>query len=164
MGASFIAYCKIRDTSMDYAIVRVIGSCLYSKMKDIDMGYGTVHVIKSYLLKMLDSVKGTTYADRFEDLTERRHRMTTEDILKEWKQFASELSKDCRDSELYGVYLFVNHSGCDGTFSGDDCREIAASLKKLLDSDIDLSYRDCIIENLYDVFNEVDSDGLVVIC
>lgn len=164
MGASFIAYCKMRDMSMGYGTVRVIGSCLYCKMKDTDMGYHTVHVIRSYLLKMLDSVKGTSYADRFENLTVRRHRMATEDIVKERKQFASELSKDCRDSGLYGIYLFVDHSDCDDTFSGDDCREIAASLKKLLDSDIDLSYRDCEIEDLYDVFNEVDSDGFVVIC
>lgn len=164
MGASFIAYCKMKDTDIDYGTVRVIGSCPYIKMKDTDMGYHTVHVIRSDLLRMLDSVKGTSYADRFENLTMRYHRMMTEDIVKEWKQFASELSKDCRDSELYGIYLFVDHSDCDGTFSGDDCREIAASLRKLLDSDIDLSYRDCAIENLYDVFSEVDSDGLVVIC
>ncbi|MBQ7701927.1 MAG: hypothetical protein IJT54_05935 [Candidatus Methanomethylophilaceae archaeon] len=133
-------------------------------MKVTDMGYNTVHVIKSCLLKMLDSVKGTSYADRFENLAEKSHRRATEDMAKEWNQFASDLSEDCRDSELYGIYLFVDHSGCDGTFSGDDCREIATSLRKLLDSDIDLSYVDCAIENLYDVFNEVDSDGLVVIC
>lgn len=144
MGANFVAYRKMKNTSM---------------------GYGTVHVIRSYLLRMLDSVKGTSYADRFENLTERSHRMTAEDISKEWNQFASGLSEDCKEgSGLYGIYLFVDHSDCDGTFSGEDCKEIATSLRKLLDSDIDLSYRDCIIENLYDVFSEVDSDGLVMIC
>lgn len=143
MGASFVAYCKVKDASV---------------------GYGTVHVIRSCLLKMLDSVKGTSYADRFESLTERSHRMTTEDIAKEWDQFASDLSEDCEEgSGLYGIYLFVDHSDCDGTFNGDDCREIATSLRKLLESDIDLSYAECVIENLYDVFSEVDSDGLVEI-
>lgn len=144
MGASFIAYCKMKDTSM---------------------GYGTVHVIRSCLLKMLDSIKGTSYAERFEILTEKNHRMKTEDIVSEWKKFARDLFEDCRSEyRLYGIYLFVNHSDCDGTFSGDDCSEIAASLRMLLDSDIDLSYAECAIENLYDVFSEVDSDGLVEIC
>lgn len=143
MGASFIAYRKVKDASV---------------------GYGTVHVIRSCLLRMLDSIKGTSYANRFENLTERNHCITTKDLINEWEQFANDLYKDCSEPGLYGIFLLVHHSDCDGAFNGDDCREIATSLKKLLDSDIDLSYAACAIENLYDVFSEVDSEGMVEIC
>lgn len=146
MGATFVAYNRVNDTSIRY---------------------GTVHVIRACMLKMVDSIKGTSYADRFEELTMEyhNHTRTIEEFEKMWKSFTSSLFDDCNDDKgLYGVYLFVDHSNCDGSFYGDDCTEIATSLKKLLDSDIDLGHTKDAIENLYDVFSEVGEDGMVDIC
>lgn len=139
----------------------------YNKVCSTHMGYGTVHVIRACMLKMVDAIKGTSYADRFEELTMEyhNHNRTAEELEKMWKSFISSLFDDCNgDKGLYGVYLFVDHSDCDGSFYGDDCMEIATSLKKLLDSDIDLGYTKDAIENLYDVFSEVGEDGMVDIC
>lgn len=132
---------------------------------DAHVSYGHEYDIKVRLLGLIDNNLAQTweainYTSNFQIEEANRRAQFVCDTLEAMVKEAG-TKEDEKTLILKGVYYFVNHSDCDGSFYGEECQAIACALKELNKQE---EGEDGVIENLITVFDDAyNGDGEVQI-
>ena len=132
---------------------------------DVHVSYGHVYDIKIRLIGLVDTGlshiwESINYASNF---TIEESNRKAEHVCNALKQMVASAGDDESEKTkiLKGVYYFVAHSDCDGSFYSDECEYIALALKELNKQE---EGEDGVIENLITVFDDAyNGDGEVQI-
>jgi hypothetical protein len=128
------------------------------------MGYGYVHTIREKLMCMVDAEVGERYIEarkKFHESSDNvsEYTKTYADMLITIKSKIASATTEEEKDMLYGVYLFIDHSDCDGEFENGECDCVLKALRKLHETDDDI-----VVERLIKVFdNAVSGNGYVTI-
>jgi len=154
MGATFRAYKMARQTedNIPYSMVQRIR-----------------HKMMAYCERNYEHAEG--WAERFGTIV--FHNTDVDgynELMEEVGAYASDLDSGEEQDILYGVYIFCNHSDCDGEWCYEDCQEIAMALKAILSEETpegipyieDEHDRERIMQ-MQDVFESIGKDGKVEI-
>lgn len=128
------------------------------------MGYGYVHTIREKLVSMVDAELGEKFIEARKKFYESpefhsEYAIVYQNMLTTIKDRIASASTEEEKDALYGVYLFVDHSDCDGEFETGECDCVLKALRKLHETDDDI-----VVERLINVFdNAVSGNGYVAI-
>ena len=130
---------------------------------DAHVSYSHEYDIKTRLLGLVDEELSKKWEGISLTNIERANNIADSviEILGEMMGGITEDDESHESKVLRGVFYFVNHSDCDGTFNSDECGYIAYALEEL---DKVECGEDGAIESLIKVFNDAyNGDGEVQI-